>query len=172
MSQGGAEKEREIQNPKQAPGPELSAVQRGARTHKLWDHDLRQSQTFKLTEPPSHPYIHLFLIGLSMSPSLPSHCQINFPEYTLIASLPYSKNIKSPKSKLLRLTLRPPRACAYESLAINGASPVSSILAVWILRRLPGELSKTVFKDKKNKLHALHVYCVPLTLLNSLIIII
>lgn len=60
----------------------------------------------------------------------------------------------------------------HESLAINGASQVSSTLTIWILCRLPSELSRTVLKDKKSKLHALYIYYVPLTLLNSLTIII
>ena len=54
QSRGGAERERETQNPKQAPGSELSAQSacHGAQTHKPWDHDLSQSQTLN---PLSHP---------------------------------------------------------------------------------------------------------------------
>ena len=45
MSGGGAEREGETQNLKQAPGSELSAhtARLGARTHKMQDHDLSRS---------------------------------------------------------------------------------------------------------------------------------
>ena len=43
MTGGGAERERETENPKQSLCCEHSA-QLGARTHKLSDHDLSQNQ--------------------------------------------------------------------------------------------------------------------------------
>ena len=44
MNGGGGEGERETQNPQQAPGSELSARSpMGARTLRLWDHDLSWS---------------------------------------------------------------------------------------------------------------------------------
>ena len=54
MNGGGSERERETQNPKQAPGSELSA-QCGACTHRLQDHDLSGSQMLNQLSHPGAP---------------------------------------------------------------------------------------------------------------------
>ena len=44
LGEGEGQRERVTQNPRQAPGSELSAqTQCKAWTHELWDHDLSQS---------------------------------------------------------------------------------------------------------------------------------
>ena len=56
MSGGGAERERETQNPKQAPGSELSAQSpmRGLNSQTLRSGPEPKSDA-QLTEPPRHP---------------------------------------------------------------------------------------------------------------------
>ena len=50
---GGGQRDRETQNPKQAPGSELQhRAWHGAWTHELWDHDLSCRWTFNQM---SHP---------------------------------------------------------------------------------------------------------------------
>ena len=43
------------------------------------------------------------------------------------------------------------RGSTKESLAISGVSPINSTYTIGILKSLPDEASKTVFKDKKRK---------------------
>ena len=50
------QRERETQNPKQAPGSRLRA-QCGAWTHKPWDHDLSWGRTLNPTEPLRHTQV-------------------------------------------------------------------------------------------------------------------
>ena len=51
---GDGQKERERENPKQAPHCQCRARQ-GAQTHELWDHDLRQSWTLNQLSHPGAP---------------------------------------------------------------------------------------------------------------------
>ena len=62
MSREGAERERETQNPKQAPGSELSAQSTtGVWTHKPWDHDLSRSLTLNRLSHPGTPIFLTFI---------------------------------------------------------------------------------------------------------------
>ena len=76
MSPGGAERERETQNQKQAPGSELSArsLTRGS-THKPWDHDLSRSRSLNRLSHPGAPAVdafdHTFLLNFFL-PSFPN----------------------------------------------------------------------------------------------------
>ena len=65
---GGRGRERETENLKQAPQCQFKAPRR-ARTHELWDHDLRGNQGSEAhpTEPPRYP-------RLMFIPPLPSSC--------------------------------------------------------------------------------------------------
>ena len=62
MSKGRAEREKETQNPKRAPGSELSAQSptRGwnSQTVRSWPEPKSDAQP---TEPPRHPRYHLYL---------------------------------------------------------------------------------------------------------------
>ena len=58
---GEGQREREIENPKQAPGSELSAQSpTGAQTHKLRDHDLNRSQLLKQLSHTGAPLVLVF----------------------------------------------------------------------------------------------------------------
>ena len=70
---GGAEREKETQNPKQAPGSGCQRRARhGARTHKPWYHDLSQSRMLKQLSHPGTPLTsnlyHLFATRQFISP--------------------------------------------------------------------------------------------------------
>ena len=71
ISGGGAERQRETQNPKQAPDSELSRQhrpQRGAQTHEPWDHDLSQSQ---MPNQLKHPDASSWCIRLTYVGNIP-----------------------------------------------------------------------------------------------------
>ena len=57
---GEGQRERETQNPKQAPGSELSAqsLMRGSNS-RTWDHDLSRSQTLNRPSHPGAPWLVL-----------------------------------------------------------------------------------------------------------------